>query len=41
MTHKVTCNDGFVSATMSHFEAKKFARLLEKMGNYDIEVIKV
>lgn len=40
-THCVIANDGFISRAMSAFEAYKFGRELEQLGNYDIWVTEV
>lgn len=37
-THVVIANKGFISGPMSAFEAYRFGRELEELGNYNIFV---
>lgn len=37
-THCVIANDGYISPPMSAFEAYRYGRRLEELGNYDIHV---
>ena len=40
-THVVIANKGFISGPMSAFEAYRYGRTLEALGNYDIWVTDV
>jgi hypothetical protein len=40
-THCVIANNGFISRPMSAFEAYKYGRELDRLGNYDIWVVGV
>lgn len=38
-THRVICNEGFVSEPMTALKAHRHARTLESLGNYSVYVM--